>query len=170
MTQRLIFTHHQNKPVTIVMGWDRPMQSYFLMIELDSEESSFLYSNITDSQLAKKNNGNYFAPVRSLEYFQSILSDQFGLVIPEEFFKLVRDDKANDIGNGFTTYEIANGHLIDLTRCKRLIQDEITYRQQGTFTQSYLELNRDPSLKEYFQLHPEELEAHSATLNNMNVN
>lgn len=51
MSQHHFSTTHENRPILIVLGWDRPLQGYFMTVErLDVDESSdedrYLFSNL----------------------------------------------------------------------------------------------------------------------------
>mgnify|MGYP001599630229 CR=1 FL=1 len=56
MSQHICHTTHQGRPVTVMLGWDRPLQEFFLTVELvgasaegaKSEEDLIIYSTMYD--------------------------------------------------------------------------------------------------------------------------
>lgn len=52
MTQHYYPTEHQGKPATILMGWDRPLQGFFMVIQADDNKGDeYIYSNLEDPAL-----------------------------------------------------------------------------------------------------------------------
>lgn len=46
MSRHLFDTHYQNRPVQVVLGWDRPLQYVFLTIEWRDQPDQYLYPNL----------------------------------------------------------------------------------------------------------------------------
>ena len=58
MSRHCFDTSHKGFPITVVLGWDRPMQYFFLTIEkpaeliddaMQVEDDRFLYSNLHEA-------------------------------------------------------------------------------------------------------------------------
>jgi hypothetical protein len=92
MGQHIHRTKIDNKTVTIRAGWDRPLQQFFMVIELDDEDG-MLYSNLDDDAAQG---------CLDFKYFERTLTE-FGLTLPREMAKGVRHDMimnesvANDV-------------------------------------------------------------------------
>ncbi len=96
MSQHYFETKHREMPVTILMGWDRPLQGFFMVIESDragADDDDYIYSNLTDRELRS---------VRglpdSLDHFLAKLAE-FGLSVPQQMLREIRADAAADVGN-----------------------------------------------------------------------
>jgi hypothetical protein len=80
------------QPVTVLLGWDRPLGQYFLVVELeqDGEEANdeYLYSNLDDPQAWRQ----------PLEYYQGKLV-QLGMQVPATMFQEVCCDQEFNVGN-----------------------------------------------------------------------
>ena len=50
MSQHLYLSAYKGQPVSILMGWDRPMQGFFMVIELEKADG-IVYSNLDDPDL-----------------------------------------------------------------------------------------------------------------------
>jgi hypothetical protein len=48
MSRHVFDTVCDDRPVQVVLGWDRPLQTVFLTIEWCDEPSGYLYSNLDD--------------------------------------------------------------------------------------------------------------------------
>ncbi len=108
MSQHFFSTMHEGNPVTVLLGWDRPLGHYFMVIERDqpapaneagiSEESDYeeeyLYSNLNE-----KNPFN-----KSMDYFKSKL-EQFGIQVPAQMFVQIELDQLYNVGNRRVFYE-----------------------------------------------------------------
>ncbi len=80
-----------HEPITVLLGWDRPLGHFFMVIESRSEsaEDECLYSNLNDPQALLK------AP---LSYFREKL-DAMGIKVPESMFSETLRDQAENVGN-----------------------------------------------------------------------
>lgn len=111
MSQHKFHTVHKGFPVTVVLGWDRPLGYFFLGIEkpaelVDSrmpvEDESFLYSNLHES--------NPFG--YDLDYYRDVLS-HFQIEVPESMFIEAQADCDGDVGNRAVIHE-ATGSFTEL--------------------------------------------------------
>ena len=111
MSQHYFETHHKGFPITIMLGWDRPMQHFFLVIKKPTEligdpnyvyDGEVLYSNLYDT--------NAFG--HDLEYFGEVLR-HFQIVVPASMFVQVLRDSLRNIGNRVVKHE-ADGSFAEL--------------------------------------------------------
>lgn len=103
-------TAHAGQPVSILMGWDRPLGHYFMVVEWDgprsedapiagpiddnSDEDTILYSNLDEPHPFNL----------SLAYFKAKLTE-IGIRVPETMFEQVEIDRTNRIGNRHVRYQ-----------------------------------------------------------------
>lgn len=105
MSQHYFATTYQVRPITVLMGWDRPLGCFFLVIEFNGddqsvesgcadEEDGLLYSNLNDRDAWRK----------PLSYYRDKLA-QFGISVPESMFSESLRDEAFDVGNRHVWHE-----------------------------------------------------------------
>ena len=89
-TQKAIYN---KRPVVVAMGWDEPLQGYFMTVEpVDEdnpdadEETGMIYSNLDDKEVPGRNG---MAP--DIEHFKKRLL-QMQIEVPPEFFGKVLAD------------------------------------------------------------------------------
>lgn len=100
MTQHYYPTEHQGKAVTVLMGWDRRLQGYFMVIEDDdATDDSYVYSNLDDAELAA-----YAGLPPTLDPFIAKLAE-LGLTVPSHILEAVRCDGAENAGNRWVIYD-----------------------------------------------------------------
>ena len=91
-------TSKSNARVGVLIGWDRPLQQFFLVVEeLDSpasEEGAYLYSNLSDQEARG---------CRDIGYFEGKLQE-LGIEVPAEMLLEVAADKANNVGNRYVNH------------------------------------------------------------------
>lgn len=93
--------------VQVLMGWDRPLQQFFLVVEeLDAPENydlgdgqetgdvPYLYSNLSDVDSMG---------MQDLDYFCEKLRG-LGIAIPVLMVKEIEADQLNNVGNRYVTY------------------------------------------------------------------
>lgn len=101
MSQHFFKTTYQNEPITIVMGWDRPLQGFFMFIEKPEckyDEERYLFCNLNEEDSHPK----------SLKGFLGVLRS-FQLTLPEEMINEVVEDKMINCGNKRVEHQIENG-------------------------------------------------------------
>jgi hypothetical protein len=101
MSQHFFETMYQNEPVRIMMGWDRPLQYYFLLIEklTGDEKERIIWSNLdhfTENE------------ARSLENYLSVLNG-LCLAVPEQMIAEIGADAAANCGNKEVRHFLKNG-------------------------------------------------------------
>lgn len=127
MSQHRFVTNHGTRPVSILLGWDRPIGHYFMVIEYLDPPSSGDFSSTTngskkpgaaeeieeDDEYLLYSNLNEPQPFNlSLSYFHSKLAE-LGLWIPEQMFQQVAADRDHRIGNRTVWYR-PDGSFRDL--------------------------------------------------------
>ncbi len=97
MSQHRFDTSHKGLPVTVVLGWDRPLRYFFLTIEkpaeliddtMKVEDDDFLYSNLHEE--------DPFG--HGLDYYRAVLR-HFQIAVPESLFIETGNDAAGNVGN-----------------------------------------------------------------------
>ena len=97
MSRHYFDTFHKGFPVTVLLGWDRPMNYFFLVIEkpteliddtMKVESDDFLYSNLHED--------DPFA--HDLDYYREVLR-HFQILVPESLFIEVQHDAERNVGN-----------------------------------------------------------------------
>lgn len=102
MSQHYFSTQCDGKPVTVLLGWDKPLQGFFLVIEDESKPDSldevFLYSNLNDENLT----GSRLT--KDLDYFTNCVLKGFDIVVPDTIIKNVVADSHQNVGNKVCSY------------------------------------------------------------------
>ena len=108
MSQHIFYTMHENEQTKIMMGWDRPLQGFFMVIEKDSDIDRPFWSNLFQKPSHQK----------TLDGYLSLL-DKFKIQIPQKMIDEILADGKNNEGNK----EIK--HSIDGGAYKREVCDEL---------------------------------------------
>lgn len=100
MSQHYFETTLHDQPAVVLMGWDRPLQGYFLVIMQEgANEEDMLYSNLCDPALLRFNG---LPP--TLDYFKAKLSE-FGLKVPQRMIDEIGTDELLNEGNRNLWYD-----------------------------------------------------------------
>lgn len=92
MSQHYFNTLTQDgEPVSVLMGWDRPLGHFFLVVEKDTDDDEYLYSNLDDPQALFN---------RPLSYYREKLAI-LGIDVPDSMFVEIERDKAMNTGNRY---------------------------------------------------------------------
>ncbi|UUZ66256.1 hypothetical protein LP417_35155 (plasmid) [Polaromonas sp. P1-6] len=97
MSQHTFETTHKSAVVTVLLGWDRPLQEVFMVIENNDakdDEDDFLYSNLSDADSIGKD----------MSYYKEKLK-QLGITVPETMFEQIAVDQQNNAGNRYCLYQ-----------------------------------------------------------------
>lgn len=103
MSRHYFETTYKDHPVTVLLGWDRALGHYFLVIEKQVDfvdpdvtgfDDQYLYSNLYES--------NPFG--LSLEHFKAVLH-RLKITVPANMFTEVQRDSWNNVGNRDITYQ-----------------------------------------------------------------
>lgn len=110
MSQHIFSTAVDGKPVSVMLGWDRPLQQYFMVVEWDVEfpqndsedclssnlfDKHYLYSNLFDKQAAGQD----------IEYFKEKL-EALGVQVPGTMFTQACMDRRENAGNRICNYQV----------------------------------------------------------------
>lgn len=101
MSQHLFHTQHNDKPVIVQMGYDRPLQTYHMVVYEPGREDDPLYSNLDQDD----------AFGLTLDDFRAALTD-LGITVPESMFEQTELDAAQRRGNRYVTH-LASGTFSD---------------------------------------------------------
>jgi len=97
MSQHFYKTTYKNRPVEVVMGWDRPTQEYFLWIEYsdlhEDEEEEFLWHSM-DCHVAFP---------EEIAFILRVLTD-FKIQVPSAMIRAVEEDCLQNVGNKEVIY------------------------------------------------------------------
>ncbi|QRI92964.1 hypothetical protein JQN63_14225 [Delftia lacustris] len=107
MSQHIFETVHNGHAITILMGWDRPLQYFFLVIEGPDEAFPDVHPDPKEPGYAYS---NWYEPDpfgNSLEHYRQVLV-RYGVSVPDRMFMEVRQDCANCVGNRVVRY-LADG-------------------------------------------------------------
>lgn len=89
MSQHFLRTKNDEQVLIATIGWDTPLNYYFLLIQNEGDKSdSFLFDN-----LSKDINYN-----RSLDFYIDVLT-KFGFTIPDQLVNSLINDKINKVQN-----------------------------------------------------------------------
>lgn len=104
MSQHYFSTSHEGRPVTVVVGYDRPLRGFFCFVERndsgdDEDGDEFVYSNLEDPQLVPS-----FGFAKELKHFRKRLGD-LGLKVPESLFEQSEADQRGNVGNRYARHE-----------------------------------------------------------------
>lgn len=98
MTQRTLKTAICNREVNVQMGWDVPLQYFYMVIDfVDSEDDEPLYSNLLDAEAGFAGELKYFAKK----------ARSFGIEIPSTMFARLQTDEALNLGNESSSFDVA---------------------------------------------------------------
>jgi len=113
MSQHTYLTTQGDKPVEILMGWDRPLQGFFMVVEAvapnatdvdeqDDDDDGLVYSNLLDGTLCAQGGLS-----RELGYFKAKLVE-LKLTVPDRMLEEIEADARANVGNRCVRYG-ANG-------------------------------------------------------------
>lgn len=100
MSQHIYVTTHKDRKVKILIGWDRPLKGYFMVLAYeDSKEFENLYSNLEDPRLKQ-----FMGLPPTIEPFLEKLQE-LGIEIPEAILDEVEMDGIFNVGNRVVIYD-----------------------------------------------------------------
>jgi hypothetical protein len=115
MSQHILNTVCQGRPVRVMLGWDRPLQYFFLLVEALDEEwaaehdssietdvNGFVYCNLDDDSVPETVD-------EQLTYFSGRLVE-LGIAVPESVVTNVEADRRNNVGNRQVMYQPDGSH------------------------------------------------------------
>lgn len=100
-TCRLLEDEKREEIISVTMGWDKPLQYFFMVIDGDDEEP--LWSNLDQPEPFQKD----------LELYKEVLQ-KFNLKIsvPQQMFDEVLADKEINAGNKLVSHKIEYGNYV----------------------------------------------------------
>jgi hypothetical protein len=91
MSQHHFLTVHAQRPIRVVMGYDRALNYVFMTVErLDDAERIYLYNNRFDEEAATH--------CQDVYHYRDVLVD-LRLTVPASMFSEVEHDRINRVGN-----------------------------------------------------------------------
>lgn len=109
MSQHRFTSQLNGVGITVLLGWDRPLKYFFLVIEKEmqavpSGDSSELDDEDDDDGMIYSNLCQPNAFELSLEDFRTVLAEH-GISVPESMFEQVEMDGRNNVGNRSVYYK-----------------------------------------------------------------
>jgi hypothetical protein len=104
MSQHYFKTTHQGRPITITLGFDRPLQGYFCTVERNDaagEDDAYLYCNLDDPTLSR-----HTGMAETVDYFDALLMAR-GFTVPRAMIAEVERDGVLNVGNRRVWYDAA---------------------------------------------------------------
>lgn len=100
MSQHVLRTEHNGRPVTVQLGWDRPLQQFYLVVSCDqagsgADDEDFIYSNLADPQALD---------CKDLDYFEQKLQE-LNISVPKSMLREVWNDAGFNVANRHVTYQ-----------------------------------------------------------------
>ena len=89
MTQRSHYVNHEGETTLIFMGWDRPLQGFFMVIEKPSDKDKPFWSNLNDTSESFP---------KTLDNFLNVLT-KHNIKIPDEMIKGLLEDQCLNVGD-----------------------------------------------------------------------
>ncbi|ELC3210281.1 hypothetical protein RI848_004906 [Vibrio parahaemolyticus] len=99
MSRHYFKTEYQGKDITVLMGYDRPLGGFFMVIEdAGQEDDEYIFSNLYEE----------ITHPQSLEPYRAKL-EQLGIFVPVEMLMEIEADGAALMGNKDVYHSIVNG-------------------------------------------------------------
>lgn len=101
MSQHFCNRSCNGQPVEVQMGWDRPLQGFYLLVEKDidlHDEPDYLYSTINDDSLRLS-----LGTSKEISYLIEVLKG-LGIAVPEKMIERVIKDRQNNAVNRIEVY------------------------------------------------------------------
>lgn len=101
MSQHIYKTEFQNRPLSVLLGWDRPLSGFFMVLAYEDAKDDFenLYSNLEDPNLLQ-----YRGLPPTIEPFTAKLQE-LGIEVPEAILDEVEMDGIFNVGNRLVIYD-----------------------------------------------------------------
>jgi hypothetical protein len=104
MSQRVLKTTYHGRPVNVLMGWDRPLSYYFMVIEYADAADELedpVYSNLDDEHAGLEG---------ELSYFETV-ARRLGILIPQAMLARLQVDQVVDRGNAHSVFDVSGIEL-----------------------------------------------------------
>ena len=102
MSRHFYKTTHEARPIEVLIGWDRPLQGFFMVIQWldvadeDDDESEIVYSNLNDASLQPAWPSTLTPFIRQLE--------TLNIAVPQKMLQSVLTDGESNVGNNDVHY------------------------------------------------------------------
>lgn len=100
MSQHVFLCPIDSDFYAVLMGWDRPLQQYFLVVYRAPMDDEPIYSNLFDDILNP-----------TLKYYLTKLDD-FKIVLPYQMVEELIQDAVNNAGNKEVLHQIIDGEYL----------------------------------------------------------
>jgi hypothetical protein len=104
MSQHIFQTTYEGNPVTVMMGWDRQQQDFFLFVDkLHYPEALSDNDVLETAKIIYDSDADSEAKQQGLDYHMSTLIE-LGIHVPASMFKQMHHDQGFGGGNRVCTY------------------------------------------------------------------
>lgn len=86
-----------DRKIEVFMGWDRPLQGFFMVLEEDGADD-YLFSNLYEPVTHPK----------TLDRFIEVLAG-LGIALPDEMIAEMEQDKLDNAGNKLVQHRVEDG-------------------------------------------------------------
>lgn len=97
MSQHVFSSTQDGRPTNITLGWDRPLQYFFMTVE-DGVTGDLVYCNLDHPETFRG---------ADLDYYRRVLN-KLGLAVPVKMLAEVAADRVSNVGNRFVKYDAAS--------------------------------------------------------------
>lgn len=105
MSQHIYSTVCLDRPVSVLVGWDRPLQGFFMVVEFeDSQDDEYAYCNLEDLDLLE-----FSGLPPTFDFFAEKLQ-LLGIKLPELIVQELEMDRRSNAGNRRVVYDM-NGEV-----------------------------------------------------------
>ncbi len=106
MSQHYFSTEHEGEPIRVVMGYDRPLDGYFMVIEKEfkyeyeegDEDDTLIYSNLFEENSHPNNLDGYLAVLTAMN-----------IAVPQQMLDEIKQDFLHRVGNKVVYHTLDNG-------------------------------------------------------------
>lgn len=107
MSQHYFSTEHEGEPIQVFMGYDRPLDGYFMVIEKeiesengedDDKDDALIYSNLFEECSHPNNLDGYLAVLTAKN-----------IVVPQQMLDEIKQDFLHRVGNKVVYHTLDNG-------------------------------------------------------------
>lgn len=153
MTQHIFESCVDNKPVSVMCGWDRRMNGFFLDITDWNDDENVVYCSSNDEAFSRSMGfSESFVP------FENVMAG-LGLAYPPTLAQAVGEDKQNNTGNAITRY----GKILPSQTANAITHARITKMPRpmpegmlDPMPQVFVKLNGGPEI-DLFSYFPDEI-------------
>lgn len=115
MSQHYFFTELNDEPIKVQMGYDRPLDGYFMVIEklnepdeVEETEDDEDDDDYRDETLLYSNLYQPHPYPNSLDSYLAVLNEM-GIVVPQQMLNEITQDWVNRVGNKVVYHSLKDG-------------------------------------------------------------